>query len=143
MGHGHQHRLIDSCVWQGHGPRHGPRQQHRPGYHHDLRWQHRPASGCSLPPLCLQFGLSSQYTNHSTCFLSPLSTTYLLIVVALACFVIFFKELFPVSKIIILLNYYVPFCLFWFECKLLKDRKFICSVQYPHHFLDTDSICKY
>lgn len=62
--HRHQHKHL---LPQGHGPSHGPQQQHRPGYHHGLTWQHRRlTSDCFLPSSCLQFRLSSLCTHCPT-----------------------------------------------------------------------------
>lgn len=66
---------------QGHGPRHGPQWEQRPGPYHGLRWHHQIHQAAPYYP-----GLSSSgslhYTHILLLFLFHFSTTFLLFLVA-------------------------------------------------------------
>jgi hypothetical protein len=61
--------VTDSPLLQGHGPRHGPWQQHRLGLPCGLRWL--LISGCSSLPLNHQFCLSSLCVHPSASLSLP------------------------------------------------------------------------
>ena len=66
---------------QGHGSRHGPWCQHRPGTHYGAKWHHQLlTSGCSSLPSSFQFQLSS-LPHSSFCLYIPFPTTYLFLLV--------------------------------------------------------------